>query len=620
MSGLQEQDVIVQLNGPHPGGTINLDPKRTTYSIGRDAQRDIPLEDHLASRLHAQLSYDGQGWRLEDCGSRNGTLVNMQPIDQILLAPGDLIRIGSRLFVFLSASCQDAGDLSPAAYTDSTKVVRLGAGERRGRWAWSEDLQQDVQRLSALCKLAMEVQAARTVEQLVAATSDLLLESTPTGEVKVWLVGTDGRLRQLAQDSRPGNDDSRLLANLAVESRDGILVDGRAQEHWTTDASCETTVAEISRADTGTVLVAPIPGHPRMRGVIQCVALAGAQLSRRDLELCIAIAHQFGLALENIEHREKIEQANADLRAQVGQQHHLVGESDCMQQLRSRIHRVAPTDTTVLILGETGTGKELVARTIHELSRRGSGPFIAVNCAAINQSLQESELFGHEAGAFTGADRRRAGQFERAHRGTIFLDEVGEMSLDCQAKLLRVLEGQRFERVGGTETVEVDVRIVAATNRNLREMVSQRTFREDLYFRLNVIEVTTPPLRQRGDDVLRLAEHYLVQYTHEIGCGAKSFSADAIEALRRHRWPGNVRELRNVVERAVVFCETDQIRSEDFAFPVADSEAASEGQLVSLAEMEQRHIERVMEAVRGNKTDACRVLGISRATLYKKLS
>jgi len=273
-----------------------------------------------------------------------------------------------------------------------------------------------------------------------------------------------------------------------------------------------------------------------------------------------------------------------------------------------------------LILGESGTGKELVARSIHDLSRHSEGPFIAINCAAFSESLLESELFGHEAGAFTGADRRRLGQFERAHRGTIFLDEVGEMTANCQAKLLRLLEGHPFERVGGEDTVSVSVRVVAATHRDLADLARQGKFREDLFYRLRVIDMHLPPLRERGDDVIELAAQFLDHFIRQIGRGPRRLSQIALDAIRRYEWPGNVRELKNSIERAVVLSRSDEIMPVDLGIPQIDTGTEDPPELIPLRDAERKHIDYVLWKVGGNKTEACRVLGISRATLYAKLN
>jgi Nif-specific regulatory protein len=284
-----------------------------------------------------------------------------------------------------------------------------------------------------------------------------------------------------------------------------------------------------------------------------------------------------------------------------------------------RIALVGPTASTVLILGESGTGKELVAQAIHETSRYSAGPYVPVNCAAFSDSLLESELFGHEVGAFTGADRRHIGQFERAHRGTIFLDEIGEMSLACQSKLLRVLEGHSFQRVGGQESIHVDVRLVAATHRDLLELVGQGAFREDLYYRLRVIDLPIPPLRERADDAVELASLFLDQFRRQVGTGPRRLSEEAIAAIRRHRWPGNIRELKNAVERAVVLGKHDEASPQDMSLGPAAREECPHPELITLREAERRQIRYVLAKLNGNKSEACRILGIGRGTLYKKL-
>jgi Nif-specific regulatory protein len=337
------------------------------------------------------------------------------------------------------------------------------------------------------------------------------------------------------------------------------------------------------------------------------------------LDFAVVVAYQLGTALENLEHRERLEQANDQLRRQLASQTKLVGSSPAMKAVLDRIARVGPASSTVLILGESGTGKELVARAIHEISRHSAGPYVPVNCAAFSESLLESELFGHEVGAFTGADRRRIGQFERAHRGTIFLDEIGEMSPSCQAKVLRVLEGHPFQRLGGQESIRVDVRVIAATHRNLIELVGQGRFREDLYYRLRVIDLPIPPLRERGEDAIELAASFLDDFRQQVGHGPRRLSSESLAAIRQHPWPGNIRELKNAVERAVVLGHAEEISPQDMGLATVGQGSVPSAEMISLREAERRHIEYVLGRVGGNKAEACRVLGIGRGTLYKKL-
>jgi two-component system, NtrC family, response regulator HydG len=307
--------------------------------------------------------------------------------------------------------------------------------------------------------------------------------------------------------------------------------------------------------------------------------------------------------------------------------HGLVGRSEPMRRVLDQVRKVAPTDATVLVLGESGTGKELVARAVHAASGRGEKPFVSVSCAAIPEGLLESELFGHEKGAFTGAVRRKLGRFELAHEGTLFLDEVGEIPPAIQVKLLRVLQERSFERVGGEETVSADVRLVSATNRDLARMVAEGRFREDLYYRLNVVPVRLPPLRERPGDVEELASHFLARVAPRIGRKVTGFAPEAIALLRRHAWPGNVRELENVVEQALVFAEGDLVRPEDLpegirraapspALPVPSGDRSLTD---ILEDLEEQLILAAYERAKGVKAETARLLGIKPSALYYKL-
>jgi len=294
----------------------------------------------------------------------------------------------------------------------------------------------------------------------------------------------------------------------------------------------------------------------------------------------------------------------------------ILGESPQTRDLLELIERVAPTDSSVLITGETGTGKELVAQAVHERSPRRNEPFVKVNCAAVPEGLLEVELFGHERGAFTDAREQRPGRFELADGGTLMLDEIGEMSPQMQVKLLRVLQEREFDRVGGTQTIEVDIRLVALTNQDLLASGRLPPFRRDLYYRLNVIQINLPPLRERPEDIPVLAKAFLARVCQRIPRHIEGINADAMDLLVRHDWPGNVRELENAIERAVVLaCSTD-LSAADFAFLDANGRPSA---LASLDELEAGHIARVLRTVRGNRTKAAEVLGIHRDTLYRKL-
>jgi DNA-binding NtrC family response regulator len=314
----------------------------------------------------------------------------------------------------------------------------------------------------------------------------------------------------------------------------------------------------------------------------------------------------------------------------------IVGEHASIREVSQQIQRVAATDSTVLLLGESGTGKELFARAIHHLSARREQPLVALNCAAIPEGLVENELFGHERGAFTGAGTRKVGKLDLAHRGTLFLDEIGELPLAIQAKLLRVLEEKRFDRVGGTQPIEVDARIVVATNRNLQKLIEEKLFREDLYFRIAAVPMTIPPLRERGKDVLLLANHFLEKFSREFAKPGLELSAEAGEQLLHYPWPGNVRELQNTLERAVILADGLSIDAASLQLPVARPDAERlpggmvpenfnwEGSLEEVTGRAIGHIERVLlentlRESKWNKTRAAEKLGVTPKTLLAKL-
>jgi Nif-specific regulatory protein len=353
-----------------------------------------------------------------------------------------------------------------------------------------------------------------------------------------------------------------------------------------------------------------------------------------DLEFTLAVADQCAVALENLKRQEiladglaRIRDENQTLREQLQLESELVGSSPFMQELGRKIARIAPTDATVLVRGESGVGKELVARAIHFSSRRKSGPFVCMNCAALNESLLESELFGHEKGSFTGATNRKMGKFEQANRGTLMLDEVGEMSPAIQAKFLRVLEGHPYERVGGGTPVVVDVRVVAATNRDLVKEVEAGTFRKDLYFRLHVVEILVPPLREHPTDVPLLANHFLEKFVRKTGRTIKGFTPAALDYLSQYDWPGNVRELQNTIERAVILCPGEYVAPADIQLSRLGEETmsievaapASGFRKATLDELEQEHILATLEWTHWNKSQAAQILGIERSTLDRKL-
>ncbi|HEU4382898.1 MAG TPA: sigma-54 dependent transcriptional regulator [Anaeromyxobacteraceae bacterium] len=332
---------------------------------------------------------------------------------------------------------------------------------------------------------------------------------------------------------------------------------------------------------------------------------------------------ELSLMMQKIVNQQRLVRENVALRKALKKEHRfrdIVSKSATMQRMFELAQAAARSNSTILVLGESGSGKEVLARAIHAESPRAEGPFVPVSCAALTESLLESELFGHEKGAFTGAVARRKGKFEAAHGGTLFLDEVGDISGKLQLDLLRVLEDRRFHRVGGTELIEVDVRVIAATNKDLKRAVAEGTFREDLFYRLNVIPIVLPPLRERREDIPLLVSHFLERLSTEVKKDLSGVSAEAMAVIMAHEWPGNVRELRNVLERGAVVATGNVIQAADLGLSRPGAPAAPEAVApVSLEEVEKRHIAEVLQHTGGNVSQAARILGIDRVTLYNKM-
>jgi two-component system nitrogen regulation response regulator NtrX len=366
-----------------------------------------------------------------------------------------------------------------------------------------------------------------------------------------------------------------------------------------------------------------ISGHGNIESAVRAIKLGAFDFVEKPLSLDKTV-----LVVRNALHQRRLEAENRALRASVNRARTMVGESHAVRQLREQIAMAAPTNGRVLIYGENGTGKELVARTIHSLSKRRQAAFVEVNCAAIPEELIESELFGHVRGAFTGALADRRGKFEQADGGTIFLDEIGDMSLKTQAKVLRVLQEQTLSPVGGATELKVDARVVAATNKDLQGEIRAGTFREDLYFRLNVIPIFVPPLRERTEDIPLLADHFMAEFAREYGRRVKRFDSGATAVLQRYEWPGNVRELRNVIERLMIMVPGESISAGDLGFldvtTVGRGDAAvTPGGRLTLHEARDRFerdlILRTLAEQQGNMSRTAEALGVERSNLYRKM-
>jgi len=409
-----------------------------------------------------------------------------------------------------------------------------------------------------------------------------------------------------------------------LEKANGAAYDVIVLDIWLPGLDGLTTLQRLRERQIDSQVVI-ISGHGNIESAVRAIKMGAYDFIEKPLSLEKTV-----LVVRNALRQRDLEAENKVLRAKVVSQQPnttMVGESPAMNHLREQVSLAAPTNGRVLILGENGTGKELVARTIHQSSRRKSGPFVEVNCAAIPEELIESELFGHARGAFTGAVADKPGRFEQANAGTIFLDEIADMSLKTQAKVLRVLQEQVMERVGGTQRIRVDVRVLAATNKDLTAEIRAGRFREDLFFRLNVIPIFVPALRDRQQDIPMLAEHFMALVAQEHGRKPRRLASEAAARLQQYGWPGNVRELRNVIERVNIMVGGDTITAQDLGFlgrdgvkPDLPGEA---GPVAPLSEardqFEKDYILRTLTAQHGNMSRTAEVLGVERSNLYKKL-
>jgi two-component system nitrogen regulation response regulator NtrX len=403
---------------------------------------------------------------------------------------------------------------------------------------------------------------------------------------------------------------------LAVETFDAILLD-----LWLPDRDGLDLLAELIPAGSGPVIV--ISGHANIETAVRATRLGAYDFLEKPLSLSRVV-----LTVQNALARGRLERELQQLSDRLERSEPLLGGSAVMQRLKAELKIAAASDSRILVLGENGTGKELVARQIHRLSRRAQGPFVEVNCAAIPEELIESELFGHVKGAFTGAVADRPGRFEQADGGTLFLDEVADMSLKTQAKVLRVLQEQRFERVGGSAPIQVEVRVLAATNKDLEAEIRQGRFREDLYFRLAVIPLRVPPLRERIEDLPVLVNHFIALFARELGRRAKTVAPEAMARLKEYAWPGNVRELRNLVERMMIMAPSEAIGVRDLppavrAESVDRSRAVWDADYGSLREartaFERHFITRKLAELDGNVSRTAQALALERSNLYRKM-
>jgi Nif-specific regulatory protein len=635
-------------------------------TIGRAPTNRIALKDERCSRFHAEVFSSGDRWGVRDLDSRNGTLVGDRWVqDDLLLTPGEIIRIGNSQLAFvhdLSKAFPESGGLvrpprtgealgdtgvtgpiEDSASYEPTTITHRRAQTRYLEPAGGESDSHNHPAAARLCRLAFELAKAGDAAALAGTALEGLFECTHVDAGALLLVpgafsggaaaadyAAGAPLEIVAAKSQtpvPYHRISPFLAATVLTQGEAVLARNVIGD---STVSSRDSKGEIHATS---VLCAPVRRGHKVYGLVHTYSTQfGRSPDPDDLEFTLAVADTVAVALENLLRRDELAEnltqardENLQLRERLGVQSEIVGHSPVVRRIMDEIARAAPTHATVLVRGESGVGKELVARAVHFSGPRRKQPFVCLNCAALAESLLESELFGHERGAFTGAHSRKTGKFEAAHQGTIMLDEIGEMSPAIQAKFLRVLEGHPFERIGGSEPVKVDVRVIAATNRDLERDVGEGRFRRDLYFRLHVLEIFVPPLRERPDDIAELARYFLRQFAHETGRRLRGFTPGAIEQLAHYRWPGNVRELKNVIERAVVLARGELIAQEDLILsklPAGEAEADAqtvEFRAHSLEEMERRHILATLQATGWNKSQTAGLLGIERSTLDRKI-
>ncbi|HEX3819391.1 MAG TPA: sigma 54-interacting transcriptional regulator [Candidatus Sulfotelmatobacter sp.] len=614
--------------GPSKDSTIPLPEGEAT--LGRDPANAIPVVDPSVSRKHCLLRREEDGrFQVRDLESRNGTMVNGLTVKEQWLHHGDEIATGDSVFMFLTEEEERAASLSRVEFdeiqhTTETKIIH----PKEAMYLQPDRLLKELpaasqvaRNLNALLKISRIVHAIRDLEELQAQLLDLIFEVVPAGRGAILLADGPGQEFNClyARTRHPGQSQlvrvSRTIARQVMKDNVAILgVDvaaGKLRD-----------IESLATAEVRSLLCVPLSVFQRTIGCIYLDNTNAADRFQEDhLQLMAAVAGVSAVALDNARRLQWLEQENQRLTTEISQEQSLVGEGQRMKDVFQFVARVAPADSTVLVEGESGTGKELVARALHSNSHRRNKPFVAINCAAIPDALLESELFGFERGAFTGANAQKKGRLELADGGVIFLDEIGELAPTLQVKLLRVLQEREFERIGGMHPIKINVRVIAATNRDLNEAVRTGDFRRDLYFRLAVVKMSMPPLRERREDIPMLTRHFVQKHARLCKVKPKPVSREAMAALVNYEWPGNVRELENAIERALVMGSSDILLLEDLPESLLEQnppEEVHEGKYhASVKELKKQLIIDAVVQTQGNYVDAACILGVHPNYLHR---
>ncbi|PYX94321.1 MAG: sigma-54-dependent Fis family transcriptional regulator [Acidobacteria bacterium] len=619
---------LVAINGPLKESTFVL--PTDDVSVGRDPLNLLYINDPSVSRRHCVLTHEGGGIKIRDLESRNGTQVNGASIKEQTLKHGDQLAIGDSVFLYLVGDEAEEEDRYKVEFDDDQPthttsrirpqdVLYLQPDKILSELPATSRLARN---LNALLKISRVVHSIRELDELQAQILKLTFEVAPAERAAILLDGTGLEhlhsvfaRNRLADDFRPVRV-SRTIVRQVMEQ--GVAILGSDIPGSSGFGKVESLIALQVRS----LLCVPMTVFER---VIGCIYLDSTDpLHRFDddhLELVTAIAGISAMALENARRLQWLEQENQRLMTELNFERSMLGESPKMKEVFQFLTRAAPTDSTVLIGGESGTGKELAARALHLNSPRAAKPFVAINCAAIPDTLLESELFGYEKGAFTGAVSQKKGRLEVADGGTVFLDEVGEIPPALQVKLLRVLQEREFERVGGNRPIAVDIRLIAASNKDLDEAVKNGSFRRDLYYRLNVVSLTMPALRDRKADIPLLARYFVEKHSAKSKGKAKNISRETMASLMSYDWPGNVRELENAIEHALVLGSSDTILPEDLPETLLETETPAGITAAkyhsAVKNLKKQLILTALEDAKGNYTEAARILGVHPNYLHR---
>jgi len=607
--------------------------------VGRDPSNSLAISDLSLSRRHCLFCQEEDGYKIRDLDSRNGTFVNGGVVSERRLNHGDQISVGESVFVFLLKEDTDEGIMGAVEFDDHVTQATAQIRPQDVLYLQPERILKELpatsrlgRNLNALLKISRIVHSISNLDQLQAQILELIFEAVPAERGAILLDG-QGTEKFSSLFAHPGSATigaakpgsakpgeplrvSRTITRQVMEK--GVAILGADVPASRGLSGVESLVTFNVRS----LLCVPLTVFQRVIGCIYLdTTTSSTRFDKDHLELVASMAGISAVALENARRLQWLEQENLRLAAEINLQHNMVGEGSLMKDVYRFLSRVAPTDATVLVSGESGTGKELVARAIHRNSPRASRPFVAINCAAIPEGLLESELFGYERGAFTGATAQKKGRLEMADGGVVFLDEIGELVPALQVKLLRVLQEREFERLGGSRPIAVDIRLIAATNKDLGDAVKTKTFREDLYYRLNVVSLVLPPLRERREDIPILAEYFVSKFAAKCKVRAKKISAEAMAGLMNYDWPGNVRELENAIERALVLGVSDAIRPEDLPESVLEKDPAPGAEEakyhMAVKQLKKHLILTALEEAKGNYTEAARILGVHANYLHR---